>query len=55
MAYKLLGMAVWKGAKLFLRRRYGPTYAPKPLLAGGLALVVVGVALIALQRRDGSS
>lgn len=52
MAYKFLGMAVWKGAKLFLRRRYGPTYAPKPLLAGGLALVVAGVALIALQRRD---
>ena len=55
MAYKLLGMVVWKGAKLFLRRRYGPTYAPKPLLAGGLALVVVGVALVVLQKRDSSS
>jgi hypothetical protein len=55
MAYKLLGMAVWKGAKLFLRRRYGPTYAPKPLLAGGVALVVVGIALVALQKRDSSS
>lgn len=55
MAYKLLGMAVWKAAKLFLRRRYGPTYAPKPLLAGGLALVVVGIALVAHQKRDGSA
>ena len=23
MGYKLLGMAVWKGGKFFLRRRYG--------------------------------
>src|SRR5215211_4582007 len=34
MFYKLLGMAVWNGAKFFLRRKYGSTYAPKPLLAG---------------------
>jgi len=47
MAYKLLGMAVWKGAKLFLRRRYGRTYAPKPLLAGGLVALALGVLLIA--------
>ena len=45
MAYKLLGMAVWKGAKLFLRRKYGPTMAPKPVLAAGLLLVILGVVL----------
>jgi hypothetical protein len=50
MAYKLLGMAVWKGAKLFLRRRYGPTYAPKPLIAGGLVVALIGVLLIARGR-----
>jgi hypothetical protein len=51
MFYKLLGMAVWKAAKLVLRRKYGPTYAPKPLIAGALVLTVVGALL--LFRRDG--
>jgi hypothetical protein len=54
MFYRYLGMAVWKGAKLFLRRRYGPTYAPKPVVAGGIVLIAVGVLLLA-QRRDGDS
>ena len=48
MAYKLLGMAVWKGAKLFLRRKYGTT---KPLVAGGVLVVAIGV-LVALLRRE---
>ena len=54
MFYKLLGMAVWNGAKFFLRRRYGPTYAPKPLLAGGAIAIVAGVALLAARARDSS-
>ena len=52
MFYKLLGMLVWNGGKLFLRRKYGPTYAPKPLLAGGLLVVVVGGLLLANSKRD---
>lgn len=51
MFYKLLGMVVWRGAKMFLRRKYGSTYAPKPLLAAG-GLVVVGVGVALLLRRD---
>jgi hypothetical protein len=54
MFYKLLGMAVWKGAKLFLRRRYGPTYVPKPLLAGLLLLAVAGLAAVLLRRDEHS-
>ena len=54
MFYKVLGMVVWNGAKFFLRRKYGPTYAPKPLLAGGILAIVAAVAVIA-ARRDGSS
>jgi hypothetical protein len=50
MAYKLLGMAVWKGVRWFLRRKYGAAMAPKPLLAGGLLVLVVGIALAAWQR-----
>lgn len=50
MAYKLLGMAVWKGAKWFLRRKYGAAMAPKPLLAGGLLILVAGIILASRQR-----
>ena len=47
MFYKLLGMVVWNGGKVVLRRKYGPTYAPKPVVAGGLVLTVVSVLLLA--------
>jgi hypothetical protein len=50
MFYKLLGMAVWNGSKFFLRRRYGRTYAPKPLLAGGVVAIVAAVAIFAARR-----
>jgi hypothetical protein len=53
MLYKLLGMAVWKGAKLVLRRRYGSTYVPKPLLAGAL-LAVAGVVALLVLRHTGT-
>ena len=52
MFYKLLGMAVWNGAKFFLRRKYGPTYAPKPVLAGAVIAVVAAVALLAARRES---
>ena len=50
MAYKLLGIVVWRGAKWFLRRKYGAPMAPKPLLAGGVVLALIGAALAARQR-----
>jgi hypothetical protein len=53
MAYKLLGILTWKGARWFLRRKYGAAMAPKPLLAGGLVLVIVGIALATRQRASG--
>ena len=52
MAYKLLGILTWKGAKWFLRRKYGAALATKPLLAGGLVLALVGVGVgVALKQR----
>ena len=54
MFYKLLGMVVWNGGKVFLRRKYGPTYAPKPLVAGAVIAVVAAVAILA-SRRDSSA
>jgi hypothetical protein len=53
MLYRLLGMAVWNGGKLFLRRKYGRAYVPKPLLAGAALAVVGGVAVL-LARHNGS-
>ena len=54
MLYKLLGMLVWNGGKAFLRRKYGRTYAPKPLLAGGVLLAIVAAVAILASRRDSS-
>ena len=51
MFYRLIGMAVWKGAKTLLRLKYGPTYLPRPVLAGLLLAVVGGIALV-LTRRE---
>ena len=49
MFYKLLGIAVWKGGKALLRAKYGSAMAPKPLLAGGLALAAAGVLAAVLK------
>ena len=52
MVYTLIGKAVVKGAKLFLRRRYGPTYTPKPVLAGVVVAAVAGAAVIATKQQN---
>jgi hypothetical protein len=52
MAYKLLGMVVWNGAKWFLRRKYGPTMVPVPVLAGGIVVAALGVALAVRRNSD---
>lgn len=53
MFYRLLGMVVWKGAKWFLRRRYGPTHLPRPVLAGAV-LAAIGAIGLVLARRETS-
>lgn len=50
MFYKLLGMTVWRGAKWFLRRKYGTAMTPKPLLAGGLVALLLAAAFLATRR-----
>lgn len=56
MFYRLLGMAVWKGGKLYLRRRYG-ALAPSRLLValGGVLVLGAGAARIAARRGGDSS
>lgn len=46
MAYKLLGMGVWKGAKWYLRRRVNTR---KVLLVGGLVALGAGGLVVALR------
>lgn len=48
MAYKLLGMVVWKGGKAFVRHKYGTT---RPLVAASVVVASIGL-LLALSRRD---
>ena len=52
MFYRALGWAVWNGGKLFLRRRYGRTYVPKPLLAGAALAAAGGVALLVVRHHS---
>ena len=54
MGYRLLGFTVWKGAKWFLRRRYGHLVPPRKVTAGVLVAVVVA-GLAAVQWRGSSS
>ena len=53
MVYTLIGKLVVRGAKVFLRRKYGPTLLPKPVLAG-VVVLVVGL-LVAAGRGGGGS
>jgi hypothetical protein len=53
MLYTLLGKLVWTGAKWFLRRKRGVALLPKPVVAGGLVALMIGVLLL-LGKRDSS-
>ena len=55
MFYKLLGMLVWNGGKLFLRRKYGSASLRTPLLAAAGVAAGAGVLAVALKRRGASS
>jgi hypothetical protein len=49
MFYEMLGRVVWKSLKSFLRLKYGRTYMPKSVLAGGTVAVGVAVMLAILR------
>jgi hypothetical protein len=49
MFYSLIGRLVWHGLKAFMRQKYGPTYVPKPLLAGGTVAVGIAFTLAILK------
>jgi hypothetical protein len=49
MFYELIGRTVVKALKSYLRMKYGPTYMPKSVLAGGTVAVGVAVMLAILR------
>jgi hypothetical protein len=51
MGYKLLGFAVWRGAKWYLRRSYGHLIPSRRVLAGGLVAMAIGALLLAGRRQ----
>jgi hypothetical protein len=54
MGYKILGYAVWRGAKWFLRRKAGQVMPSRRLVSAGVVgLAVTGIA-VAAARRSGS-
>ena len=50
MFYKLLGMAVWNGAKFYLGRRFGPHAGSKALVIGGAIALGIGAAAVLAKR-----
>ena len=54
MFYTLLGRLTWALIKVVLRRKYGPQYVPKPLIAGAV-LIAALAALLFAQKREGGS
>jgi membrane protein DedA with SNARE-associated domain len=52
MLYRLLGMAVWKLARLYVGRRFGSNASTKALAAGGAVAVGAAAAVVLLRRRE---
>lgn len=55
MGYKLLGYAVWRGAKWYLRRRFPHARRNLAIASGAGMLVAGGAAAYAVQRRANGS
>ena len=54
MAYKALGWAVWKGLRLYLRRRFGGRLTKRhAMIAGGAAVAAAGVTAAGVRQAQG--
>jgi hypothetical protein len=53
MFYRLLGMAVWKGGRFYVSRKYGGKLPARALAGiGGLLVLAVGAVLFSARRGD---
>ena len=48
VGYQALGFVVWKGAKWYVRRRFGET--PRRVAVGGLVMLVLAALLLGARR-----
>jgi len=55
MGYKLLGLAVWKGARWYLGRRFGHLVPSRRIATGALVVTVVSALAVAATRRESSA
>lgn len=54
MGYKLLGFAVWRGTRWYVRRRMARIVPPRRVVAGALVASVVGAIVVAAAAQHGS-
>jgi hypothetical protein len=53
MLYRLLGMAVWKGGRFYVGRKYGGKLPARALAGiGGLLVLALGAVLFSARRGD---
>jgi hypothetical protein len=52
VGYKILGYAVWNGARWYLRRRYGSVLPSRRTAAAGFVALAVGALALVAARRD---
>jgi len=52
MRYKLLGFAVWKGARWYVRRRFGRLIPSRRVLAGAFVVSAVSALAVVATRRE---
>jgi hypothetical protein len=55
MRYKILGYAVWQGARWYVRRRYSRLVPSRRVLAASAVVSTVAVLAIVAQRNSSSS
>jgi hypothetical protein len=53
MFYRLLGKALWRGGKLYIRGRYGRRMPSRPIAGIAALLVVAGTVAALLATRHG--
>ena len=55
MGYRMLGMIVWKGAKLFLRRKYGSKVPSRRTLVAAIAALAAAAIAAVVATRGGEA
>jgi len=55
MGYKILGFAVWHGARWYVRKRFGALVPSRRVLTGALVVSAVGAIAVVTAHRSSDS